>query len=157
MWQFWLIAAGICFIVEIATVGFMVFWFGIGALVAMLVSFFIPNVYVQAFIFLITSTVLLFLTKPFVNKFVNKDKVVATNAYSIIGKKGIVTKEINPILGTGQIKVGGEVWSAKTFSEEIIPENIEVEITEIDGVKAVVKVISSTNTNSRIAKDFVTK
>lgn len=155
MWQFWLIAAGICFVVEIATVGFMVFWFGIGALVAMLVSFFIPNVYVQAFIFLITSTVLLFLTKPFVNKFVNKDKVVATNAYSIIGKKGIVTKEINPILGTGQIKVNGEVWSAKTLLEEIIPENAEVEITEIDGVKAVVKVIS--NVNSKKEKEAVTK
>lgn len=155
MWQFWLIAAGICFIVEIATVGFMVFWFGIGALVAMLVSFFIPNVYVQAFIFLITSTVLLFLTKPFVNKFINKDKVVATNAYSIIGKKGIVIKEINPILGTGQIKIGGEVWSAKTLTEETISENTEVEITEIDGVKAVVKVIS--NTNSRVTKESVTK
>lgn len=155
MWQFWLIVSGICFIVEMATVGFMVFWFGIGALVAMLVSFFIPNVYVQAFIFLITSTVLLFLTKPFVNKFVNKDKKVATNAYSIIGKKGIVLKEINPILGTGQIKVSGEVWSAKTLTEEIIPEHTEVEVADIDGVKAVVKV--SSNVNMKVKKEPITK
>lgn len=157
MWQFWLIVAGICFIIEIATVGFMVFWFGIGALVAMLVSLFIPNVYVQAFIFLITSTVLLFLTKPFVKRFVNKDKVVATNAYSIIGQKGIVTKEINPILGTGQIKVHGEVWSAKPDTDETIPENVEVEIVQIDGVKAVVKMISNKNTHSSIKREAVTK
>lgn len=147
MWQFWLIVAGIFFIIEMATVGFLVFWFGIGALVTMIVSFFVPNIYIQAVIFLITSTVLLFLTKPFIKKFINKDKVVATNAYSIIGHKGIVTKDINPIMGTGQIKVNGEIWSAKTNSEEIISENAEIEVVEITGVKAVVKVVSNINSD----------
>ena len=142
MWQFWLIAAGIFFIIEMATVGFLVFWFGIGALVTMLVSFFIPNPYIQAVVFLVTSTLLIFLTKPFVNKFINKDKSVATNAYSIIGRIGIVIKEINPIEGTGQIKVNGEIWSAKTDLNEIIPENTKVEVIQIDGVKAVVKISS---------------
>ena len=142
MWQFWLIAAGIFFIIEMATVGFLVFWFGIGALVTMLVSFFIPNPYIQAVVFLVTSTLLILLTKPFVNKFINKDKSVATNAYSIIGRIGIVIKEINPIEGTGQIKVNGEIWSAKTDLNEIIPENTKVEVIQIDGVKAVVKISS---------------
>lgn len=86
MWQIWLIIAGIFFILEMVTVGFLVFWFGIGALISMIVSFFIPNIYVQTVIFLFTSTALLFLTKPLVNKFVNKEKSVATNAYSIIGQ-----------------------------------------------------------------------
>lgn len=142
MWQFWLIAAGIFFVIEIATVGFLVFWFGVGALITMIVSLFVPNIYIQALVFTITSTLLIFLTKPFVKKFIDKDKAVATNAYSVIGRTGIVTRQINPVCGTGQIKVGGEVWSAKTDSEEIIPENTEVEVTKIDGVKAVVKVVS---------------
>lgn len=142
MWQFWLIAAGIFFIVEMATIGFLVFWFGIGALITMIVSFFVPNPYIQAVVFLVTSTLLIFLTKPFVNKFINKEKNIVTNAYSIIGRTGIVTKEINPIEGTGQIKVGGEIWSAKTDLNETIPENTKVEIVQIDGVKAVVKIDS---------------
>ncbi len=149
MWQFWLIAAGIFFIIEMATVGFLVFWFGVGALITMLVSFFVPNPYIQAVVFLVTSTLLIFLTKPFVNKFINKDKKVATNAYSIIGRTGIVTKEINPIEGTGQIKVAGEVWSAKTDLNEVIPENTKVEVIQIDGVKAVVK-ISSKVSNEKV-------
>ena len=152
MWQIWLIAAGVFFIIEMATVGFLVFWFGIGALVAMISSFFIPNIYVQTLIFILTSTVLLFLTRPFVNKFVNKDKSVATNAYSIIGRNGIVTKEINSVQGTGQIKIGGEVWSAKTLSDEIIPIDTEVTVTEIDGVKAVVKVIASQKSKQTVQK-----
>lgn len=142
MWQFWLITAGIFFIVEMLTVGFLVFWFGIGALITMLVSFFVPNPYIQAVVFLVTSTLLIFLTKPFVNKFLNKDKKIATNAYSIIGRTGIVVKEINPIEGTGQIKVNGEIWSAKTNLTESISENTEVEVVQIDGVKAVVKISS---------------
>lgn len=142
MWQFWLIAAGIFFIIEMATVGFLVFWFGIGALITMVVSIFVPNVYVQAIVFVVSSTLLIFLTKPFVNKFVNKGKSVATNAYSIIGRNGIVTKEINSIEGTGQVKIGGETWSAKTISDEIIPENTEIEVVQIDGVKAIVKKVS---------------
>lgn len=142
MWQFWLIAAGIFFIIEIATVGFLVFWFGIGAIIAMVVSLFIPNVYIQAIVFIVSSTLLIFFTKPFVNKFVNKGKIMTTNAYSIIGRTGIVTKEINDLKGTGQVKIGGETWSAKTLSEETIPENTEIEVVKIDGVKAIVQKFS---------------
>mgnify|MGYP002573321046 CR=1 FL=1 len=142
MWQFWLIAAGIFFIIEIATVGFLVFWFGIGALIAMVVSIFVPNVYIQAIVFIVSSTLLIFFTKPFVNKFVNKGKTIATNAYSIIGRTGIVTKEINDLKGTGQVKIGGETWSAKTLSEETLPENTEIEVVKIDGVKAIVQKVS---------------
>ena len=39
MWQYWLIASGAFFIGEILTVGFLLFWFGIACLLAMVVSF----------------------------------------------------------------------------------------------------------------------
>lgn len=64
---------------------------------------------------------------------------IKTNAYSVIGKIGVVTKEINPTLGIGQVKISGEVWSAK--ADELIPVGSEIEVLEIDGVKAVVKAV----------------
>lgn len=139
MWVFWLIAAGVFFIIEMATIGFLVFWFGIGALLAMVTSFMTDSILIQALVFIITSTLLLIFTKPLVDKFIKIPKEVKTNAYSIIGKKGIVISKINNIEGIGQIKIDGEVWSAKSATDEDIPENTEVEIVEIDGVKAVVK------------------
>ena len=139
MWVFWLIAAGVFFIIEMATIGFLVFWFGIGALLAMATSFITDNILIQALVFIITSTLLLIFTKPLVDKFIKIPKEVKTNAYSIIGKKGIVISKINNIEGVGQIKIDGEVWSAKSATDEDIPENTEVEIVEIDGVKAVVR------------------
>ncbi len=139
MWQIWIVLAGVFFIIEMATVGFLVFWFGIGALIAMVVSFFTSNIAIQTSVFVISSTILLFFTRPFVDKFSKKEETLQTNAYSIIGKKGIVIKEINPISGEGQVKIGTEVWSAKSKDERKIEKGIEVEVTDIDGVKAVVK------------------
>ena len=137
MWQVWLIIAGVFFVAEIVTVGFLVFWFGVGALIAMIFSFFTSNVIVQTAIFIISSSILLFVTKPFVKKFVDV-KSTKTNAFSIIGKKALVIKEINSH-SVGQIKINGEVWSAEAENDETISEGSEVEIVKINGVKAIVK------------------
>ena len=121
MWPIWLVLAGIFFIVEIATTGFLVFWLGIGSLFAMITSFFTENLIIQMVVFITTSTLLIIFTKPVVKKFLIKDEdTVVTNVYSIIGKKAIVTKDINPTLGVGQIKVEGQDWSAKCDSDAII-------------------------------------
>lgn len=142
MWPVWLIIAGVCFIIEMMTVGFFVFWFGIGALLTMIISLIFPdNLVLQATVFVISSTLLIFCTKPLVKKLSKSDKKVATNAYSIIGKKGIVVQDINPTHGVGQIKVAGEVWSAKTSDGSILEKGCEIEVKEIDGVKAVVEPI----------------
>ena len=139
MWQFWIILAGLFFVIEMATVGFLVFWFGIGSLIAMIVSLFTTNIAIQTAVFVISSAILLFFTRPFVNKFTKNDVNVQTNAYSIIGKKGIVVKEIDPVSGQGQVKIGTEIWSAKTLGDKKIKEGSQIEVTEIDGVKAIVK------------------
>ena len=143
MWQFWLIVAGIFFIGEMITVGFLIFWLGIGALLAMLVSFFTSNLIIQTAVFVISSIILIFATKPFVKKFVDVKKT-NTNVFSIIGKKALVIKDIDPIHSSGQIKLNGEVWSAESENDEIIKEGTEVEILEIKGVKAIVKPSSVT-------------
>jgi membrane protein implicated in regulation of membrane protease activity len=144
MWQVWLIIAGLFFVGEIATVGFLIFWFGIGALIAMIVSFFTSNIIIQTTIFVISSTILIFATKPFVKKFADVKKT-NTNVYSIIGKKALVIKTIDPIHSVGQIKINGEVWTAESENNQVIDEGSEVEILEIKGVKAIVKPIHVLN------------
>ena len=138
MWQIWLIASGIFFICEIITVGFLVFWLGIGALIAMLVSFFTSNIIVQMSVFVISSGLLIFATRPLVNKISRKD-VIPTNVYSLIGKKAVVTEDIDWVTGKGQIKFEVEIWSAKSKEQINIPAGSEVEIVSIEGVKAFVK------------------
>lgn len=138
MWQIWLIIAILFFILEMMGPGFLLFWFGVGALITTIVSIFVDNIVIQIGIFAISSTLLLFCTKPFIKKF-TKNNTVLTNAYSIIGKTGIVTKEINSLKGSGQVKINEEIWSAKSSTNDIIPEGTRVTILQINGVKAIVE------------------
>lgn len=139
MWYVWLILAGLVLIIEAMTAGFLIFWLSIGSLFAMITSFFTDNIFIQTAVLVISSTILLFATKPFVKKFTQARNPIKTNVYSIIGKTAIVTQEINSIHSTGQIKVDGEVWSAIGENDSyIIPKDSEVKILEVKGVKAIV-------------------
>lgn len=138
MWQIWLIASGVFFIIEIFTVGFLIFWLGVASLLAMLISFFTDSLIIQTTVFVISSGLLIFATRALANKIVKEDHT-PTNVYSLVGKKGIVIEDINYINGTGQIKAEGEIWSAKTKNQITIPKGTEVEIESIEGVKVFVK------------------
>lgn len=145
MWQIWLIIAGFCLILEIMTVGFFIFWFAIGALLAMLTSLFTSNLIIQTSVFVLSSTILIFVTKPFVQKFLNNKDEIKTNVYSIVGKTGIVTKAIDSVQSHGQVKVNGETWSAIGLDDITIPEGTQVQIKEIKGVKAIVAPLKKSN------------
>ena len=138
MWQIWLIAAGVFLILEIFTMGFLVFWLSIGSLLAALVSLITNSIIIQTAVFVFSSILLIFATKPLVKKFAEKDNA-KTNVYSLSGKKAIVIEDINWSTGSGQIKFEGQVWSAKTEEQVNIEKGTEVEIIKIEGVKAFVK------------------
>ena len=138
MWQIWAIAAGVFLILEIFTMGFLVFWLSIGSVLAMLVSFVTDSIIIQTTVFVISSGLLIFATKPLVKKFTKEDNT-KTNVYSIVGKKAIVIEDIDWSTGTGQIKFDGQVWSARTEEQVNIEKGTEVEIEKIEGVKAFVK------------------
>ena len=133
MWPFWLIIAGLCLVIEIYTVGFFIFWFGVGALFALIVSLVTNNLFIQVVVFLITSSLFVISTKPLMKKFVKSEKTIPTNFFSLSGKQGIVTEKIDSTTETGQVKVRGELWSA--ISDEDIEKDSKVKVLGIDGVK----------------------
>ena len=138
MWYIWLIISGLAIIIEFFTVGFLVFWFSIGALLAMIVSFFTDDIIIQTSVFIASSTLLIFATKPFVKHF-DIPNPLRSNVDSLTGQTGMVIQEINNSNSTGQIKVGGETWSAISENPaSIIPINTAVRIIKIKGVKAIV-------------------
>lgn len=143
MWQFWLLVAGLCFVVESFTVGFFVFWFGVGAIIALFSSLFIKNLFIQAIIFIVSSSLLLILTKPLVKKFVKTPETKLTNVYSLIGKEGIVLEDIDNINSTGKVKVKGELWSA--ISDCNIEKDSKIRVTSINGVKLKVEKLSNSS------------
>lgn len=134
----WFILAIVLAGIEAATLGIVTIWFAIGALAAMIVSLTgLPFIY-QVIAFIVTSGVLLYFTRPIVKRFLIK-KTQKTNSDRLIGEKGVVIEKIDPVLGTGQVKVLGQIWSAKPDQRESIDVDETVEILEISGVKLIVK------------------
>ena len=66
----------------------------------------------------------------------------ATNADRLFGEEAVVIKEINTLESKGQVKVRGDVWSAKTSDpNKVIPEGAKVKVIKTEGVKLLVEEI----------------
>lgn len=89
---------------------------------------------------------LLYFTRPIAIKFLKIGKET-TNANSLIGKIGIVLLPIEPLKNYGQVKVNGQIWSAKSANGVDIDKDKKVIIKEIQGVKLVVEPIEEETTN----------
>lgn len=113
----WLAVMLLFLVVEAATVGIVSIWFAAGALVACLLSLVVDSLWLQIFVFLLVSGVLLAFTRPFVKNRMLKNQV-PTNADMAIGKKALVEKAIQPNIH-GRVKLDGLSWAAAsdTFIE----------------------------------------
>jgi membrane protein implicated in regulation of membrane protease activity len=134
----WLVIAVVLGIIEAATLGLVTIWFTIGALFAMVFAMVGLPLPVQLIAFIISSSILLYFTKPILKKYL-KVKLQKTNADRAVGEIGIVIEEIDPVLGKGQVKVRGQIWSARTVGNQGIAVNEKVEVQEISGAKLIVK------------------
>lgn len=140
MWVIWLILCGVFLLIEIFTVSFLMFWPGIGAFLAFVTSLITDNEVIQIAVFVISTTLMIIFMKPLVKKlFKNNDNTKMNNS-SLIGKTGIVVKDIDTINSIGQVKVNGELWSAFT-EDENIKSGSTVSVLAIEGVKLKVKKI----------------
>ena len=136
MWMLWLILCGVFLVIEIFTISFLFLWPGIGAFITFISSLFIDNFAIQIIIFVITSILLIVFTKPLVKKLIKNKDNTKMNKDSLIGRSGIVIKDIDNTHSVGQVKVNGELWSAfSENSQEIILKDSIVIVKGIDGVK----------------------
>lgn len=135
IWAVLIIAFGV---LEAATAQLVSIWFVIGAIAAFIAALFNASVLVQVIIFIAVTILALIATRPIVKKFVHAKKQ-PTNADRVLNQTGIVIEEINNIKATGQVKVDGKVWSAKSADNSIIPVNEQITIKEISGVKLIVE------------------
>ena len=139
---YWLIAAAVLLVLEIMTMGLMTVWFAGGALfgaVAAAVGMSLP---VQIGVFLVVSLVLLFLTRPLAQKYFN-NRTVKTNAESLVGNTCIVTETINNLRAEGQVTIKGQVWTARSVSEDMILEkDTKVTVRGISVVKLIVEPVT---------------
>ncbi len=135
----WLVVLIIAIVIEAVTMGLASIWFAGGALVAVIAATFQAPLAVQIILFLVVSLILLFFTRPIAVKYFNKDRI-RTNVESLVGRQAIVISRINNLQGIGQVAVGGQEWSARSFYDDVTLEaGAVVEIMAVSGVKLIVR------------------
>lgn len=133
----WLALTVVFLITEAVTVTVVSLWFAAGSLAAMVTALTGGGLAFQATVFLIISIVMLTALRPLVRKYVTPT-LTPTNIDSVIGSVGIVTVQIDNISATGQVKLNGMEWTARSTSGEPIAAGTQVTVNRIEGVKVFV-------------------
>ena len=138
-WIIWLIIAVIMLVIEIATTGLATLWFAVGAIVAMIMDLcgasVVSQIIVMALVSIVCFTLCMIWIKPKLETLRRKN-VQKTNADRLIGREGVVIVPFDSVNGKGQVKVDGQIWSAK--AEEDFSEGTKITVKAIEGVKLVV-------------------
>ena len=134
---FWLIAAVVLLVAEAVSVGLTCIWFSLGAVDALVVSFFTGNIWVQIGCFLAVSFLTLVGVRPAARRFMASSRQ-ATNADRVIGAEGVVVEEVDNLNARGQVKVNGSLWTARGEDDTVIPPSARVRVERIEGVKLIV-------------------
>ncbi len=134
----WLGALVIFAVLEAATSTLVSLWFIGGALVAMLAALCGADMWLQVLLFFAVSALLLVALRPLVRKYFSPH-TQPTNARSNIGKRAVVTEQIDTLRGKGAVKIGGVEWSARSQSDVLIEVGAVVRITDVVGAKVCVE------------------
>ena len=125
-------------IYEFVTYDLESIWFTVGAVVALVLSFF-ENTFkpwLQLLIFAIVSVIMLITLRKWTKKIVTSD-FIPTNADSLIGKEIIVSK-VSSKANMAEAKVNGVIWSIESEKKDTLKEGETVIIKKIEGNKLIV-------------------
>ena len=133
----WAILIVVFVVVEGQTLGLTSIWFAVGSLGGLIAALIGVPVMAQVIVFTVITAIMLIYTRPIARKHL-KIGSKKTNINALIGEIGVVTKEIS-VHQYGQVKLKGQIWTAKSIDEATIAVEQEVEILAIEGVKLIVR------------------
>jgi membrane protein implicated in regulation of membrane protease activity len=146
IWILWLVLGVALIIAELFTLGFVLLWFGIGAIAAALVGMLGGGFLLQFLVFAIVSIALTAMSRTIFARYLPhaEGPAMKSGVDSLPGQIGTVTAGSKGALQEGAVKVFGSTWTAYPIdSDDILIEGEKVEVVEVKGssiyVKRVVK------------------
>jgi len=137
-WIIWLVLLVASLVLESLSMQLFSIWFALGAAVALVSCAFAAPVWLQVVLFVAVTAVSLAATRPLVKKL--QKKAMPSNADRCLGKAAEVLEEIDNLKGTGQVRVEGQIWSARAAQDgTTIPAGLGVETVSIQGNKLLVR------------------
>ena len=136
-WVWWMIAAGVFAIGEIATLGFFLGPIAIAAVTAAIVALVGGGLAAQWIVFIAVSLASLLVLRPIARRHLRTPSQLRTGTAGLIGRSAVVLERVDR--DGGQVKLAGEVWSARSYDDdEAFEPGARVEVMKIDGATALV-------------------
>jgi membrane protein implicated in regulation of membrane protease activity len=137
-WVVWVILACAFGVGEMLSGGFFLAPFALGAALAAVADE-IAGGAAGIAVFVVASLLALLLVRPVVRRHTRTGPPLRTGAAALIGKNAVVLERIVNSEGVGLIRIGGEVWSARSlYDDEEIEPGTRVEVVDIKGATALV-------------------
>jgi membrane protein implicated in regulation of membrane protease activity len=136
-WVWWMIAAGVLAVGEIATMGFFLGPIAVAAVLSAVVALAGAGLAVQWLVFIIASLGSVLVLRPVARRHLRTPASIRTGTAALVGGPATVVERVDR--SGGQVKIGGEVWSARSYDEdEAIEPGARATVMEIDGATALV-------------------
>jgi membrane protein implicated in regulation of membrane protease activity len=127
----WLAVAFVATVIEISVPHFGSAFVAAGAVAAAAASFLGYGLSVQFSTFIVVLVVSLVTLRSRLLGRLGGPGVPSRTA-PLVGRQGIVTQDVEPLLGTGRVTVGGEDWAARCTDP--IPAGTKVTVVGADGI-----------------------
>lgn len=139
-WLWWLGAALVLAIAEELSLGLVLLMLSGGALAGTIAAAVGAPVVVQVAVAVVVAVVLLAALRPWLlRRLRERHHLVETNAAALVGRPAVAVTDVAG--DGGRVKIGGEVWTARTVSGARIATGTPVRVARIDGAIAVVEPI----------------
>ena len=135
-WIVWLVLGVIFVIAEIFTLGFVLLWFGVGAIAASLAGMAGLGLVWQFLIFAAVSIALTAMSRTIFSKYLShrEEDTLKMGVDSLPGRIGTVTSPSKGALREAAVKVYGSTWTAFPMDEESeLEEGEKVEVVSVKG------------------------
>src|SRR5438105_5753231 len=115
-WIIWLIIGAVLIAGEVLTTGFVLLWFGVGALVAAALALLgVESAVAQVVVFLTVSSLLVLASRTIFERFLIRSSPadqLKTGIETMIGQVGTVVEASHGAMHEGAVKIYGSVWTA---------------------------------------------
>src|SRR5215211_403625 len=136
-WVWWMLAAGVLAVGEMFTLGFFAGPVAVAAAAAAIVALIGGGAALQWIVFTAVAAASLLVLRPIARRHLRTPVQLRTGTAALVGRPAVVLERVDSL--GGQVKIGGEVWSARSFDEdEAFEPGARVEVLKIDGATALV-------------------
>jgi membrane protein implicated in regulation of membrane protease activity len=136
-WVIWAIVAVALALGEMATLSFFLGPIALAAVLAGLVGALGAGLALQLVAFIGGSLASLALLRPIAVRHLRMPARLRTGTAALVGTKALVLERVD--VHGGQVKIGGDVWSARAFDEtQVIEPGTRVDVVKIEGATALV-------------------